>query len=271
MLAFRCLVAALAAASDRTEVCKREQQVLQLGEVVALVGATEKNTEQKVKIIAAHASLSSSALQIQSYPSLEAFESSDKDDAVARRVVQSWKACNELSLSLEQHFDTDTCKLLTSMKEQGWGVLEGLVKHKQKKVDEIIATLREELRAKAKGGEGGESWKARLEGQTATFEDIVPIAEVLWSGGKGSDLQNSYKKLTQARLSAAFLHSRRTQKSGTVLGLEKALLQRRDEVFAVAMLPTMLCNRSCNASDFNRFAFCTHLSCRALQPTDMSY
>ena len=164
-----------------------------LGQGASRIGIATESISRKVTAVAAHAEMSEAAASVQSY----AFEASDKDDVVSRKMVGTWKHCNVLTASLAADFNEACVRVLTEAKDHGWSILAGIVRHKQNKVDAVIVERANTLRPKAGGADDGLSWKEGL--QNASLSEVEKKCGVLWQDkSKGTELQQGYKKLLQA-------------------------------------------------------------------------
>ena len=146
--------------------------------------------------LSAHAELAEAGRRVKSEPTMEAFDMSDKDDMVSRKIIATWKHCNVLAPNLSRDFDEGCVAVLAEAKDSGWDILAGVVRHKQNKIDELMVDRTEALRKVAGGGEDGASWKEGLE--NASFEEVEQGARVLWGEkSRGTTLQQNYKNLFQ--------------------------------------------------------------------------
>ena len=73
--------------------------------------------------------------KIQSFENIESFMAGDKDDMLARRLMDCWRKCNEHST---KHSGA-TIDALAPLRTDVWNVLSELVKARQSNVDRMIA------------------------------------------------------------------------------------------------------------------------------------
>ena len=197
-LALSCFVSRLAEASDRAQSRNMEQHSSTLGDLATRLGVASEGFLRQVKSVAKHAELVDATLEVGEYPNLDAFQAADKNDVIAKKLLTACKACNSQAASVREDFSAENVKKLLSVREKAWSALEAVVQKKQAKVDASLKDLTAQLEDVAGGLAGGTSWKSTLGSTTPTFEEVTEAAKVLWQGKKGVELQQLYKKLSQA-------------------------------------------------------------------------
>ena len=178
-------VAKLLGESDMESVFKRLQkayEVLQEADV------------DEVKVIIAFASLASAVKKIQAFPSIAAFTSIDKDDALARKLLEGYHTCSPNLTSSAASRAIQGCKHVT---DAAWSLLEKVVAHLQEGVDEKVMADVEKLEQRMGGMLDGSMWNAGLS-ETSSWEEVCALAKTnLLKKEKGNELQALVKQVGQ--------------------------------------------------------------------------
>ena len=158
------------------------------------LGSADGQLSSAMQTVALHAELLTSTDRIKTYPSFEAMQDADKEGALSKKLITTWKSCNSRSGGLAGLFTLEEEKVLEKIRSLGWELMEGVCGHRQRALDERLKSQSEQLAAKTAVVA---AWKRDLPAD-ATWDAAVKAAQHLWKTvDAGKAVQTMFKKLVQ--------------------------------------------------------------------------